>query len=304
MDAPLKDYCKVGIIHFMLWKDALRGEGDYSTVDILLDDPYFDAIEMTQIKDDATRKSIAGKIKVSGKALGFGAQPVQLTQQLDINHLDEAERQKAAKAVIDVIPQAYELGAGGFAVLSGKTVDPAKKDQAMGQLVVSLKEIAAELKKQGDIPLILETFDTLSYGKNCLIGSSIDAAKIAARVREEFPSFGIMIDLSHLPLQGESAKQAVDNVRDYLVHAHMGNCVMNKPDHSMNGDEHPPLADPDGENGVEALAAYLKALLDAGYLNKDKRPFLSFEVCIYDQWAQDTLIKQSKEILDAAWAMV
>jgi sugar phosphate isomerase/epimerase len=113
-----------------------------------------------------------------------------------------------------------------------------------------------------------------------------------------------MLDLSHLPLQGESAEQAVDNVKDYLVHAHMGNCVMNKPDHPMNGDEHPPLADPDGENGVEELAAYLKALLDAGYLNKAKRPILSFEVCIYDQWTQDALIKQSKEILDSAWAMV
>ncbi len=304
MKDPIQDYATIGLVHFMLWKDNIKGEGDFSSVSTLLDDPYFGGIEVSWIKDAAERARVAQAVKASGKALAFGAQPVLLTQKLDINHLDEAERKKAVDAVIGVIPQAVELGARGFGLLSGKNVAAADKGKAMDQLVKSLVEIGTELKKHADIPLVLETFDQLDYGKNCLIGPNADAAAVAREVRKSIPKFGLMIDLSHLPLQGESCAQAWQAAGDYVVHAHMGNCIMNKPDHPMNGDEHPPLCDPDGENGVDELAEYLKMLLDNGYLNKSTKPFLSFEVCVYGDWTREKLIAQSKETLDAAWARI
>jgi len=304
MNDPIKDYCKIGIVHPMLWKDCIKGEGDLSSVNTILDDPYFDAIEMTRINDPAARRSVAGWIKASGKAVAFAGQPVLLTQGLDINHLDEAERRKAAQGAIGVIQQAYEIGAKGFALVSGKNVAADDKEKAMGQLLKSLHEIAAELKNLGDIPLVIETFDQLAYGKNRLIGSHKDAAKVAKEMRESFSGFGLMIDLSHLPLQGETPQQAWEDAGEYVVHAHIGNCVMDKPGHPMNGDEHPPLCDPDGCNGVPELAEYLRVLLEGGYLNKTTRPFLSFEVCIYGDWTREALIQQSKETLNAAWASV
>jgi sugar phosphate isomerase/epimerase len=304
MNQPIQDYASLGLVHFMLYKDTIKGEGDFSSVSTILDDPYFGAMEMSWVNDDAERAKVAGLVKKSGKKVAFGAQPVLLTQKLDINHLDEAERKKAVDAVLGVIPQAAEIGASGFGILSGKAVGPEKKDQAMEQLVKSLVEIGTELKKQTDIPLVLETFDQLDYGKNCLIGPNRDGAALAKEVRKSIPKFGLMIDLSHLPLQGESAAQAWADAGEYIVHAHMGNAIMNKPDHPMNGDEHPPLCDPDGENCVDELAEYLKVLLDAGYLNTKTKPFLSFEVCIYGDWTREKLIAQSKETLDKAWAKV
>lgn len=304
MKEPIQEYAKVGLVHFMLWKDCLKGDGDFSTVSTILDDPYFGAIEVSRINDPQQRATVAQKVKDSGKALAFGAQPVLLTQKLDINHLDEDERKKAVAALVEVVPQAAELGASGFGILSGKEVPPEKKSDAMEQLVKSIVEVDRELKKHADIPVVLESFDQLDYGKNCLIGSNQDAAAIAREVRKTAPSFGIMIDLSHLPLQGNTPQEAWEATGEYVVHAHIGNCVMNKPDHPMNGDEHPPLCDPDGENCVDELADYLKVLLDNGYLNKQTRPFLSFEVCIYGDWTREQLIAQSKETLDAAWAKV
>ncbi|TVR34050.1 MAG: sugar phosphate isomerase/epimerase [Spirochaetaceae bacterium] len=304
MKEPIQDYATIGLVHFMLWKECIKGEGDFSSVSTLLDDPYFGGVEVSWIKDAAGRARVAQAVKQSGKALAFGAQPVLLTQKLDINHLDEAERSKAVAAVVDVMPQAVELGARGFAVLSGKNVAAADKGRAMEQLVKSLVEIGTKLKQHSDIPLVMETFDQLDYGKNCLIGPNKDAAAIAKEVRKSVPGFGLMIDLSHLPLQGESSAQAWADAGDYVVHAHMGNCVMNKPDHPMNGDEHPPLCDPDGQNCVDELADYLGVLLNNGYLNKNTRPFLSFEVCVYGDWTRDKLLAQCKETLDAAWARV
>jgi len=304
MEDVIQDYCKVGIVHFMLWKDCIKGGGDPSSVDVILGDPYFGAIEVTRVDDADARKLLAARLKASGKTVAFGAQPVCLTQKLDLNHLDETERRKAVRGVLDVIPQARELGASGFGVLSGKDVAPGKRGEAMARLVDSLREIADELKRQGGIPLALELFDTLPYAKNRLIGSPADAALIAAELRKDFPSFGLMIDLSHLPLQGVSARGVWDACGPYVSHAHMGNCVMETPGHPMNGDEHPPFGDPAGRNGVPELAEYLRVLLAGGYLSRARRPVLSFEVCVYGEWTRAALIQKSKETLDAAWALV
>ncbi len=304
MQDRIQDYCKVGVVHFMLWKDCIKGDGDHSSLDVILNDPYFDAVEITRINDAGIRKTVAAKLKASRKAVAFGAQPVCLTQKLDLNHLDESERRKAMRGVIDVIPQAYEMGASGFGVLSGKDVAPEKHIDARLRLLDSLREIAGELKKLGDMPLNLELFDTLPYGKNCLIGSPSDAAFIACELRRDFPSFGLMVDLSHLPLQGISPRAMWDACGQYVTHAHMGNCVMDNPGHLMNGDEHPPFCDPSGRNGVRELSEYLRVLLDGSYLSRERRPVLSFEVCVYGEWTRDALLRQSKETLDAAWVLV
>jgi len=304
MQEPINKYCKVGVVSFMLFKDGLHGKGNYDQLNFILEDPFFEALEMTWIKDAEVRRQVAAKIKSAGKTVGFGAQPVQLTQQLDINSLDESIREQAVKTLIAVIPQAYELGAEGFAVLSGKNVPGEKKEQAIQQLLKSLREVSGALQKEGDIPLILETFDNVDYGKNALIGPSVDAARVAEEMRKDYSSFGLLLDLSHLPLLRETPEQAIGTTKKFLVHTHMGNCIMEKPNHSMNGDEHPPIADPEGMNGVEELSEYIRCLLEVGYLNKETRPILSFEVCAYKDWTQKTLLDQSKKILQQAWAQV
>ena len=103
MNQPIQDYASLGLVHFMLYKDTIKGEGDFSSVSTILDDPYFGAMEMSWVNDDAERAKVAGLVKKSGKKVAFGAQPVLLTQKLDINHLDEAERKKAVDAVLGTV---------------------------------------------------------------------------------------------------------------------------------------------------------------------------------------------------------
>lgn len=304
MKDPIQDYATVGLVHFMMWKSCIRGAGDFSPALDFLENRYFQGMELSWVQDDTTRRHIASHARKHKKHLSFGAQPVLLTQQLDINHLDEAERRAAVTAVCDVVPQAAELGVRGFALLSGKVVPTEQKSKAMEQLIRSLVEIGRHVKEHADIPLVLETFDQLPYGKNCLIGSHKDAALVAKEVRQTLKDFGLLIDLSHLPLQGESVAQAWDVAGEYVVHAHIGNCIMNQPDHPMNGDEHPPLCDPAGENCREELAEFLRVLMREKFLNTQKKPFLSFEVTPYGDWNPDTLIPQCQQVLDDAWAIV
>jgi len=305
MDEPLARYARIGIIHFMLWPEVMSGGGPVvETVERLAADTDFDAVEVTRIADDETRSRVRQILETARVTVAFGAQPILLGRKLNLNALDAAGRACAIDAIKEAIDQAYALGAVGCAVLSGPDPGLADRQQAADFLVDSLKWLCDYAAEKGDMPIVLETFDRAPFGKNCLIGPSTEAAEVARRVRHDFPSFGLMIDLSHLPLLGETPREAVGAVREYLVHAHMGNCVMRDADHEAYGDNHPRFGVPGGENDVPELAAYLRELLSVGFLDKGRRPILSFEVKPLRGESVEALIAGSKRALAEAWAAV
>ncbi len=305
MDQPLARYARVGIIHFMLWPETMSGDGPIlDTLGRLAADADFHAVEVTRINDPATRRQARALLETAHMTVGFGAQPILLGGKLDLNAADDAARTEAVEAVEGAIDQAADLGAHACAVLSGPDPGPDDRARATGRLIDSLKWLCDYAAQKGGLAIVLETFDRVSFGKNCLIGPSDEAAEVAARVRRDFPSFGLMIDLSHLPLLDETPQQAVEAVGECLVHAHMGNCVMQDPAHEAYGDNHPRFGVPGGENDVPELAAYLRALLDAGFLSRERRPVLSFEVKPLAGESVEALIAGSKRVLDQAWAAV
>ena len=110
MDTPIGEYCRIGIVHFMLWKEGLKGEVDLNTVKTILDDPFFEAIEMSWVKDAATRAAVAREIEDYGKRLGFGAQPILLTQQLDLNHAEWIGGQATSCRICCIHVSYYKCG--------------------------------------------------------------------------------------------------------------------------------------------------------------------------------------------------
>lgn len=273
MNEPLSHYARLGVVHFMLWPQTMGGDGPIAeTVEHLAADADLEAIELTRINDPATRARVRAILQAARMAASFGAQPILLSRKLDLNAPSEQPRMAAIEAVKEAIDQARELGSEGVAVLSGPDPGEGGRKAATDRLVDSLKWLCDYAARKGGPPIVLETFDRSPFGKNCLIGPNAEAAEVARRVRRDFPSFGLMIDLSHLPLQGETPQQAVAAVREFLVHAHMGNCVMRHPAHEAYGDNHPRFGVPGGENDVAELAAYLRALLDAGFLRRDPPP--------------------------------
>jgi len=72
----------------------------------------------------------------------------------------------------------------------------------------------------------------------CSLVGPVDLAKrYAEEVRAEFDNFGLMVDLSHLPIIHESARESLIPVKDYIIHAHMGNCFMKDKQNPAYGDE-------------------------------------------------------------------
>jgi sugar phosphate isomerase/epimerase len=298
----LQSYMKVGIVHFMAYPECTKGEGPvYDTITKIVEDEFFSAIEVTWIKDPAERKRVRGLLAASHLTVGYGAQPALLSQKLNLNSFDAGERKKAVDQIKACADEAAELGASALAVLSG--ADPVeRRDEAMTILIDVLKELAGYCKPLG-LRFILESFDS-KYDKKALIGPARDALKVAQAVRKEFPDFGIMVDLSHLPIQDESPQRSLGTLKKAnIAHIHIGNAVK-QAGHPLFGDLHPRFGTPGGENDVQQLVEFLKTLFEIEYLAKGRRPVVAFEVKPYGDETSGAVIANAKRTLMEAWSRV
>lgn len=301
MKEPMSRYMNVGLIHFMAYPDTMKGEGPIlETVRKIALDDYFQVIELTWIKDDATRKAVRKMVDTAHMRVAFGGQPMLLSTGLNINDLDETKRQAAVALLKQGIDQATELGAFGFAFLSGKYAEETR-EESLQALVRSTCELCDYAKEKGDMMVVHEVFD-YDIDKKSLIGPAPLARRYAELVRRTHDNFGLMADLSHLPLLRETAEQAIVPIKEYLVHAHMGNCVVRDASLPAYGDVHPRFGFPNSENDVDQLVDYLQILLKVGYLNPENPPVVSFEVKPFGDEDPDLVIANAKRVLNLAWA--
>lgn len=303
MQDSIYRYAKVGLIHPMAFPETIRGEGPIvETLTRIAADDYFTAVEVTGIKEVAVRQKVRDILESSHLTVVFAGQPSLLLNKLNLNSEDPEERGKAVAQVRDSIDQACFLGAELVAVCSGVDPGERKREIAKGWLIDSLRNICSYAQSGKRMCVVLETFDRLTFGKHLLIGPSLEALEIAQEVKKEFPQFGLLIDLSHLPLLGEDITFTLKTVRDYLLHVHLGNCVLKDPQHPAYGDEHPRFGIKGGENDVEELCEFLKQLLDHGYLNPDRPRIMSFEIKPLPGESSEIVIANAKRTLNEAWA--
>jgi sugar phosphate isomerase/epimerase len=296
-------YLRLGIVHFMAFPQVLRGDGPImESLRQLSGDEFFTAIELGWINDASMRAAASALLRESHLAVGFGAQSALLVTKSNLNALDEPERKKAVALVQQCIDQAAELGAKRVAVLSGPYPGAADEEQAQQRLVESLLDLSAYGRGRG-IGITLETFDR-TIEKKALAGPTRLCVDISEAVRRDFPEFGLMLDLSHIPLVGEGIRECLTIGRDHLVHAHIGNCVMRDRAHPAYGDQHPRFGIEGGENDTLEVIEFLRCLFDIGFLGGAERPFLSFEVKPLPNESPEAVISGTKRVFQEAWAQV
>jgi len=303
MNEPISKYMKVGLIHFMAYPSTIRGEGPIlETIRKIAVDDYFAAIEITTIKDKEVRAQAKKMLDISHMRIAYGGQPRLLTTGMNINDLNEEGRQKALENLKEGIDEAYEMGASGFAFLSGKYAEETKEDSYQA-LVRSTKELCDYAAGKGDMRVALEVFD-YDIAKKSLIGPAALALRFAQEIKAEHDNFGLMVDLSHIPMIHETIEESILPVKDYIIHAHIGNCVIKSAEMPAYGDEHPRFGFPNGENDVEQVTEYLRVLLQIGFLNEKNPPIVSFEVKPFGDEDPDIVVANAKRTLNEAWAKV
>ncbi|MDR1061657.1 MAG: sugar phosphate isomerase/epimerase, partial [Clostridiales bacterium] len=252
MRESIHKYFKVGLISFMAYPSIMRGDdpGALEYLKKIATDDYFDAIEVTWIKDPAIRAKAARLLDISHMTVCYGAQPRLLTTGLNANHLDEAERLKAEATLIEAIDEAEQLGAKGIAFLSGKWAAETR-ERSYAQLLKTTKRLCGYAKEKG-MGVELEVFD-YDIEKASLIGPAPYAAQFAAEMRSCCCNFGLVIDLSHIPMTYETPEFVVRTLRPYITHLHIGNTVCKDPSAEGYGDQHQRFGFPNGSNDTAEL---------------------------------------------------
>lgn len=300
MNEPMRKYMRVGIVNFMAFPSTIKGEGPIldATRAICRDD-YFDVIEVTWIKDPEVRRQVRKMVDTAGLTLTYGAQPRLLTTGMNINDLDLSKRQAALASLKEGIDEAYELGAKGFAFLSGKYEESTQKE-SFTALYDSTVELCRYAAAKGDMPVLLEVFD-YDFDKKSLIGPAPLARKFADRVKSVCHNFGLMVDLSHIVQIHETLRENLLPIGPYIRHAHVANAVM-KAGAEAVGDMHPRFGFDNSEICVDEVVEFLEILFEIGYLNEKNPPIVSFEVKPWGEEDPELVIANAKRVLNEAWA--
>ncbi len=303
MERHWSSYCAMSIVQFMAFPELAAGDGPAADrVARIAADDFFDAVEVGWVNNPMARQAVRNVAESGRLAVGFGAHPAILSQKLDVNSVDEPTRQHAVAELKGLMHQACEMGAARFVMLSGPYPGPEREAQARDALLRSLLELCGYGRGLG-LGVTLETFDR-AIDKKCLVGPAEEAAAISAAVRETYPDFGLLYDLSHMPLLKETPA-AMAILGDHLVHVHVGNCVLvdGRPAY---GDKHPGFGFQGGVNGVQELAEFIRGMFAAGYLGEGKwpRPWVGFEVKPQAPGETSELtIANAKRTWRQAWAL-
>jgi sugar phosphate isomerase/epimerase len=303
MKESIHKYFKVGLISFMAYPANMRGEDPQvaEVIKKITRDDYFDAVEVNWIKDPETRGAVKKLLESSHLTVCYGAQPRLLTTGLNANHLDEGERQKAEATLREAVDEAEFLGSGGIAFLSGKWAAETK-ERSYAQLLKTTRNLCDYAGPKG-MNIELEVFD-YDIAKASLIGPAPLAARFAADMRQSHRNFGLLIDLSHIPMTYETPEFVVRTLKPYLTHFHLGNTVCADPKAEGYGDEHQRFGFPGGSNDTKQVLEYLRVLKNEGFFNAEAPYVFSFEVKPWKDEDPDTVVANAKRVLNRAWALL
>ena len=144
MNQPIEAFCRLGLVHFMAFPE-LAGAADpgkrpsEGSPWTLFSRPLRSPILKTP------RFGNASGIWSSwpGCRWGTGLTPTSLRRKLNINALDEEERESACAELKRHLDEAVFLGAETFVILSGKEPGEPDREKAVESLVKSLDKLCA-----------------------------------------------------------------------------------------------------------------------------------------------------------------
>lgn len=298
MKDPIQKYFNVGTIQWMT--HPARYYSLLESVKIICCDEYFGAYEITHIEDPEERDKVRSMLEQSHMKVCYGAQPRLLGPKLNPNDVDEEGRKKAEAVLIDSVDEAEYMGAKGIAFLAGKWAEETKELQYQ-QLLKTTRAVCDYAATKG-MMVEIEVFD-YDVDKAALIGPAPLAARFAADMRTTNSNFGLLIDLSHIPITHENIADVVRTTRPYITHFHLGNAVAKKGAKGY-GDLHQRFGYPESANDTPELLEYFRVLKEEGFFNKENPYVLSLEVTPTVEEDADIILANTKRVINRAWALL
>lgn len=295
MKEPISRYFLVGTLQWMSYPQL---EPVQALHKIALD-PFFSAVELAAGLGEQSQK-IRSILAQSHLTSCIGVQPRLLERGLNPNAIEESQRQQAETVLLEAVDEAAALGAGGIAFLAGKWQEETKS-LAYSQLLKTTRTIC-QYASQKKLKVELEVFD-YDVDKKSLIGPAPLAARFASDLRSSCGNFGLIVDLSHIPLTHETSRFVIRTLRPYITHLHFGNAVLT-PGKPGYGDKHPRFGFPHSVNDVHVLKEYLQILREEGFFLPQDPCILSMEVTPQPGEEADLVLAGTKRVLQRAWSLL
>jgi sugar phosphate isomerase/epimerase len=300
-----------GVIHPLIYLECRGGEGPIlETLPTIVNDSDFGAIEIAPIKNPEVRQKAKALLAQSQLQIVYLPILPVLLEKLEPGSADANLRKAAMTRLKVLIDEAIDMGSV-MAMVQGPLDVPADQREATTvRLIEDLQELcdyATAKSTKKHLFITFENFDR-DIEKKRLIGPTLEAAKLAEAV--DRPNFGLTIDLSHLPLLGETAAHALKTADRHLIHAHIGNCVVDHPNSALYGDFHPRFGHPLGRNDLPEVIDYLRQLDAVQYWTKARErlggtPILSMELrTIPGEESPEAVLANGKRTFMRAWAQV
>jgi sugar phosphate isomerase/epimerase len=300
-----------GVIHPLIYLECRGGEGPVvETLRRIVGDSDFGAVEIAPVKHADVRAQARALLRSSHLQVVYLPILPILLERLELGSTDSSARQAAVTRIKGLLDEAIEFDST-LAMVQGP-LDTAESERAAttARLIEDLQllcDYAAAQSKSRLLHLTLENFDR-NIEKKRLIGPTNEAVALADAVAR--PNFGLTIDLSHLPLLGESARDALSLAAPHLIHAHIGNCVIDHPGSPLYGDFHPRFGHPLGRNDLPEVVNFLHELFNVDYFARAKTrlgstPILSMELrTIPNEEEPEAILGNGKRTFIRAWHQV
>ncbi|MGZ7440135.1 TIM barrel protein [Paenibacillus sp. TH7-28] len=271
-----REQLEISLVHPGLWPAAAVDAREWErSIRLVLEDPFFERIEVAPIADPQRRRQFSEWLRVTNMKASYLLQPLIFGKGYNLQSADQAEQLLAVESIIAAMDDALESGADRIAVISGPKDPQATLQSELDRLsdsLLLLDQAAGERK----LKLDLELFDT-AVDKKRLFGDSTLAAKLMQQLEGRTTNLALLADLSHVPLLEETIEDTVFNTKTWLGHVHIGNCSID-PEDERFGDKHPYFGYRGGCHDVPEVARFLQALIEAGYLSPERKAGLGFEI--------------------------
>ena len=300
----------LGIVHALAFPECRLGDGPViETLTQIVNDADFGAVEIAPIRDSAIRDRARELLSWSGLQVVYLPILPMLFDGIEIASEDTARRDAAKRRLHDLIDEAIAFDATMAMIGTPPDPGPGSRAPVIERLVEDIQDLCdyADARSEGRrLHITLEPFDR-DVEKKRIIGPTVEAAALADAVDRD--NFGLTVDLSHLPLLDETPEHAIGAAGRHLIHAHIGNCVIDDRDCPFFGDFHPRFGHPLGRNGEAEVVEFLRqlnahAFWDNARVRVGSMPILSMEIKPnqVDNEPSGAIIASGKRTFARSWA--
>jgi sugar phosphate isomerase/epimerase len=279
-----KNYFDLGIVIPSVFPEMSNGSGPIiENLDYVLNTGLFQVVETTYRNSEEDYLAVKHFLSQKKIRTIYLTPFVIYQKKLDLNSLDEPERQKAVSILKELIQRAYFLNAEKLIFCSGPDPGIGERKEAKKQLIQSLFELleyTQSLKRDYLLELILENYDRELQMKR-LLGPTDESVELVMEVRNNFNNIYLMLDQSHLRQLGENPRKSLSLAIKCLGHVHLANCLLKDRSHPQWGDGHIAFNTEGSELGIEDIVELFSFLFEVGYLKREPKrilPTISLEI--------------------------